>query len=228
MAALILAAIILTVIGVDVAIQYQYKKSKKKTVLESSSQMLEVFDEQTVRIPKGIYFDKTHTWAFMNRNGKVEVGINDFLQNITGTPSRIEMKKTGDTVRKGDHLLTIVQDGKRLNIYSPVSGTVNAFNENLLNQPSLLNSAPYAEGWVYHIEPVNWFRETQFMLMADQTANWMKKEFSRLKDFLANAYPVNELAPVMQDGGALKVHVLENAGPEVWEEFQTNFIDTIK
>lgn len=226
MEALILAAIILTVIGVDVTIHYM--NSKKKTVLESNAQLLEVFDEQTVRIPKGIYFDKTHTWAFMNRNGKVEVGINDFLQNITGTPSRIEMKQTGDSVRKGDHLLTLVQDGKRLNIYSPVSGTVNAFNEKLINQPSLLNSAPYAEGWVYHIEPVNWFRETQFMLMADQTADWMKKEFSRLKDFLANAYAVNKLAPVMQDGGRLKNHVLENAEPEVWEEFQTNFIDTIK
>jgi glycine cleavage system H lipoate-binding protein len=226
MVALIFAAFVLTVIGVDVTIQYM--KSKKKTVHESNSQLLEVFDEQTVRIPKGIYFDKTHTWAFMNRNGKVEVGINDFLQNITGTPSRIEMKKTGDPVRKGDRLLTIIQDGKRLNIYSPVSGTVNAINERLINQPSLLNSAPYAEGWVYHIEPVNWFRETQFMLMADQTANWMKKEFSRLKDVLANAYAINKLAPVMQDGGALKGHILENAGPEVWEEFQTNFIDTIK
>lgn len=226
MIALIFAAFVLTVIGVDVTIQYM--KSKKKTVHESNSQLLEVFDEQTVRIPKGIYFDKTHTWAFMNRNGKVEVGINDFLQNITGTPSRIEMKKTGDPVRKGDHLFTIIQDGKRLNIYSPVSGTVNAINEKLLNQPSLLNSAPYAEGWVYHIEPVNWFRETQFMLMADQTASWMKKEFSRLKDVLANAYALNKLSPIMQDGGTLKGHVLENAGPEVWEEFQTNFIDTIK
>ncbi|MBE0661753.1 MAG: hypothetical protein IH597_04725 [Bacteroidales bacterium] len=226
MEALILAAIVLIVIGVDITIQYM--NSKKKTVLESNSQLQEVFDEQTVRIPKGIYFDKTHTWAFMNRNGKVEVGINDFLQNITGTPSRIEMKQTGDSVRKGDHLLTLVQDGKRLNIYSPVSGIVKASNEKLINQPSLLNSAPYAEGWVYHIEPVNWFRETQFMLMADQTANWMKKEFSRLKDVLANAYAVNKLVPVMQDGGALKSHLLENAEPEVWEEFQTNFIDTIK
>lgn len=228
MAALILAAIILIVIGVDVAIQYRYVKSNRKAVREANSQMLKVFDEQAVKIPKGIYFDKTHTWAFMNRNGKVEVGINDFLQNVTGTPSRIEMKKAGDTVRKGDHLLTIVQDGKHLNVYSPVSGTVTAFNENLLKQPSLLNSAPYSEGWVYHIEPANWSRETQFMLMAEQTANWIKKEFSRLKDVLAKAYPADELAHVMQDGGALKGHVLENAGPEVWEEFQTNFIDTIK
>ncbi len=226
MAALIFAAFVIAVIATDQTIQYM--KRKKKSVHEASSQLLAVFDEQTVRIPKGIYFDKTHTWAFMNRTGKVEVGINDFLQNVTGKPSRVEMKKTGDKVRKGELLMTIVQDGKRLNINSPVTGTVQALNNRLLESPSLLNTAPYAEGWVYHIEPTNWFRETQFMLMADQTTDWLKKEFARLKDVLAGAYAANKLMPVMQDGGAMKANVLENAEPAIWEEFQSNFLDTIK
>ena len=39
-------------------------------------------DENSLLVPKGIYFDKTHTWAFMEQNGIVKVGIDDFLQHI--------------------------------------------------------------------------------------------------------------------------------------------------
>jgi glycine cleavage system H lipoate-binding protein len=225
MVALIFAAFVIAVIATDQTIQYM---KKKRRVQVTAPQLLDVFDERAINIPKGLYFDKTHTWAFMDRSGKVEVGINDFLQNITGKPSRIEMKKPGEKVRKGEHLLTIVQQGKRLNIYSPVSGIVQTVNENLNDKPSLLNTAPYTEGWVYRIEPANWLRETQFMLIADQTADWMKKEFVRLKDFLTTTYGQTQLAPIMQDGGSIKGNILEGADPGVWEDFQNRFIDSIK
>ncbi len=225
MVALIFAAFVIAVIATDQTIQYMKKKRK---VHIATPQLRDVFDTHAINIPKGLYFDKTHTWAFMDRTGKVEVGINDFLQNITGKPSSIEMKKPGEKVRKGEHLLTIVQQGKRLNIYSPVSGTVQSINQSLLDKPSLINTDPYSLGWVYRIEPSNWFRETQFMLVAEQTADWIKKEFVRFKDFLANTYGQAQLAPIMQDGGTIKGNVLENADPGIWEEFQSNFIDTIK
>jgi glycine cleavage system H lipoate-binding protein len=225
MVALIFAAFVIAVIATDQTIQYMKKKRK---VQVAAPQLLDVFDERAINIPKGLFFDKTHTWAFMDRSGKVEVGINDFLQNITGKPSRIEMKKPGDKVRKGEHLLTIIQQGKRLNIYSPVSGTVQTVNEALNDKPSLLNTAPYAEGWVYRIEPANWLRETQFMLVAEQTADWMKREFVRLKDFLTTTYGQAQLAPIMQDGGSIKGNILEGADPIVWEDFQNRFIDSVK
>ncbi|MDP2336690.1 MAG: hypothetical protein Q8N05_09605 [Bacteroidota bacterium] len=75
-----------------------------------------VFDEDSVIIPKGLYFDKTHTWAFMKKDGYVKIGIDDFLQHITGTITRIEMKTAGEKIKKGDRLLTIIRKGKQLNI----------------------------------------------------------------------------------------------------------------
>ncbi len=226
MLALIFATFVIAVIATDQTIQYM--KRKKEAALQSSTPVVETLDEQTVNIPKGLLYDKTHTWAFMNRSGKVEVGINDFLQNVTGAPSRIEMKKPGEKVKKGEHLLTIVQEGKRLNIYSPVTGVISENNKSLIDNPALVNRAPYKEGWVYQIEPSNWFRETQFMLMADQSANWLKKEIVRLKDFLATTYGTRQLAPVMQDGGSLKGNVLAGADPAIWEDFQSRFIDPTK
>jgi hypothetical protein len=81
------------------------------------------------------------------------------------------------------------------------------------------------------IEPANWLREIQFLDMADKYKNWLLNEFSRLKDFLSTSLKVNRIEyehVVLQDGGALKDSILEDLGPEVWEDFQTNFLDTYK
>lgn len=141
------------------------------------------------------------------------------------------MKAPGERIRKGEKILTLMHKGKQLTIYSPVTGLIKQQNELLISNPSQLNSAPYTDGWVYQIEPANWIREISFMFMADKFRDWMKDEFARLKDFMAvvaNANHVRLNQPVLQDGGELTDNVLVNQDPEVWEEFQYQFIDTSK
>ncbi|MCX6237436.1 MAG: hypothetical protein NTY07_07760 [Bacteroidia bacterium] len=203
-------------------------RNKKGVITNAPSGILSVFDENSVIIPKGLYFDKTHTWSFMKKDGTVKIGIDDFLQHVTGPITRIEMKNSGEKIKKGDRLLTIVQKGKQLNIYSPVSGTIKAQNESLITNSSLLNTAPYEEGWIYTIEPTNWLLEIQFLSMAEKYKTGLKNEFSRLKDFFASVIKSDtpEYALItLQDGGALKDSILADFGPEVWDDFQTKFID---
>jgi hypothetical protein len=60
---------------------------------------------------------------------------------------------------------------------------------------------------------------------------WLGSEFTRLKDFLATTLKPDSLAynyVVLQDGGTFKDGVLADFGPKVWEDFQTNFLDTFK
>ena len=95
----------------------------------------------------------------------------------------------------------------------------------------MINASPYNDGWIYTIEPSNWLRDMQFLLMANQYKEWIKNEFSRFKDFLAVIQRSNntELVPLMlQDGGELKDNILEDFGPEIWEEFQIKFLNTSK
>jgi glycine cleavage system H lipoate-binding protein len=167
----------------------------------------------------------------MKKDGIVTVGVDDFLQHVAGRITRVELKKPGEYVKKGERLLTLIQNGKQLNIYSPLSGTIMAHNKELYRDASLVNAAPYADGWVYRIEPANWLRDIQFLSMAEKYKTWLKVEFSRLKDFFAVELNVNspEYANVvLQDGGALKDNILAELGPEVWEDFQTQFIDCVR
>jgi len=189
------------------------------------------FDESSVLVPKGLYFDKTHTWAFMEKDGIVTIGMDDFLQHITGPITHAVLKSPGELLKKGELLFSFNQSGKQLRMYSPVSGTIKKKNDLLVADSMLLNSSPYSEGWVYQIEPTNWMKEIQLLDVAKQYRNWLNTEFSRVKDFLAamlNPESIQYNHIVLQDGGLLKEGILADFGPEIWEEFQINFLDTYK
>ncbi len=218
-------------IAAVIAFILRYRRANSPVIRKTAQHSVHSISQHTMEIPKGLFFDKTHTWAFMEKDGTVKVGIDDFLQHVTGKITSIKLKNRGDKVIKGEPVLTIIQNGKRLTISSPCSGIIRDENLILFTDPSLLNSAPYTQGWIYLMEPTNWMRETQFLFMSEKYSEWLKKEFSRLRDFLAHAIKpdVPEYAYViLQDGGEITDHLLENLGPEVWEEFQTNFIEATK
>jgi glycine cleavage system H lipoate-binding protein len=226
MVILIIIAFVVACVSIDALVKYFRQRMSKIASAEVINSR--VFNEGTVLIPKGLYFDKTHTWAFMEKNGFVKIGIDDFLLHITGPLNRLKMKSPGEKISKGEPVLSLIQNGKQLTINAPISGTIKSINDQLAEDSALVNFSPYSEGWVYTIEPTNWLRDMQFLLMADKYSEWLKNEFSKLKDFLAISSNSGnlEFAPVMmQDGGELIENVLENLSPEVWEEFQIKFIN---
>jgi glycine cleavage system H lipoate-binding protein/ABC-type phosphate transport system substrate-binding protein len=228
-ALIILVSIIVLGLVVDAVIRFARHKNTVVQITNSDSHS--ILNENSVLIPKGLYFDKTHTWAFMEQNGIVKVGVDDFMQHVTGAITRIKMKSPGKKVKKGEQILSIIQNGKQLNLYAPVSGTIIEQNKLLDTDTSIINTSPYTEGWVYKIEPDNWHRENQLLFMAEKQKQHIKDELSRLKDFLGlvlNANTEKYSTVVLQDGGELKDGILSNMGPEVWEEFQIKFIDPSK
>jgi glycine cleavage system H lipoate-binding protein/ABC-type phosphate transport system substrate-binding protein len=186
------------------------------------------FGVGTATYPADLFYDRSHTWAFMEKTGNVRVGIDDFIQHVTGSVSRVMMKSPGEKINRGETLFTIVQQGKQLEIKSPMSGLVVEQNNELLKDATLLNSDPYAAGWVYTVEPVSWMAEMKSYFMGESYGKWLTDEFTRLKDFFATGLKLKgspEPVPVMQDGGEIRDGVLEEFGHEVWEEFQATFIN---
>jgi len=196
----------------------------KRSVLADSHPL----EERQLSMPGGLYFDRSHTWVFREQDGSVKVGIDDFLGHVVGKITRLEMKTPGERVRKGELLFTLIQQGKRLKIHAPVSGRIQSRNEYLLHHVEGLNQTPYDEGWIYRIEPDNWSREIGLLSMAEKYQTWLSNEFNRLKDFLSSLGTVPSVYPagiVMQEGGRVKDGLLEELGPEVWEEFQARFME---
>lgn len=218
-------------IGILFILMSFIRRNKQSVIEGDDIEITPALNGNSIIAPRGLYYDKTHTWAFMEQDGTVKIGIDDFIKHVTGRLTQLKMKSPGEKVRKGEKILTVVQDGKQLNLYSPVSGYIRKQNELFLTTPSLINTAKFTEAWVYQIEPVNWLREVSFMFMFDKYREWLEDEFTRLKDFLAASANSNTVVYqhiVLQDGGELKDNVLADFGPEVWEDFQSRFIDTSK
>jgi glycine cleavage system H lipoate-binding protein len=222
---LILATFLLSSFILDAGLRY--RKNINEGIHITSSVFQPVFNENSVKVLNGLYFDKTHTWAFMEKDGLVKIGIDDFLQHVTGSITQLKLKNPGEKIRKCEPVLSIVHEGKQLTINAPVSGIIKEQNLNLIKNSSLVNSSPFSEGWIYRIEPTNWMRDIQFLFMGEKYKIWLKDEFSRLRDFLSAIVKPGSQA-ILQDGGEIKDCPLSNLGPEVWEDFQANFIDTSK
>ena len=225
---LILISLLLIITALIILI---LKRRKMPDIDSEDIEITPALNENTILVPKGLYYDKTHTWSYMEQDGMVKIGVDDFIKHITGTITQIRMKEPGEKVRKGEKILTLVRYGKQLNLYSPVSGYIRKQNGFLSINPPKISLLPYTDAWLYQIEPTNWKRESGFMFMFDKYRKWLEDEFIRLREFLASSANSNTLVYehiVLQDGGELKDNVLADLGPEVWEDFQTKFIDVSK
>ncbi|MEE4115039.1 MAG: hypothetical protein V2I37_02665 [Marinilabiliaceae bacterium] len=181
-----------------------------------------------IRMPGGLMYDNAYTWAYLEKEASVKVGITDLLQHFTGKISKLKLRNEGEMVKKGDLLFTLVQDGKHLDIVSPVSGTISKMNTRLEGNGAILNKSPYDEGWIYELKPVSWVEEASVLKLGSQFRSVVENEIRRLKDFVERMQlgrSPGMMIPVMQEGGEIKDGFLEQMDPEFWEEFQNEFIN---
>ena len=81
------------------------------------------------------------------------IGLSDFAQKAAGIINFIELPKIMDHFEK-DSVFAITESDKMANeIYMPVSGTIIELNSALLDHPTLINHAPYQQGWIVKIKP---------------------------------------------------------------------------
>jgi glycine cleavage system H protein len=198
-------------------------------VIRQISEAVSTLSAKILRIPQGVYFNRNHTWTHLGESGAAKVGLDDFLQHVIGNVKLTNLKNPGETIKKGEMLSEIEQNGKRLKIYSPISGEILETNSILGENPEILNSDPYQQGWIYQVKPSNWVKETSSYLLADKATEWSKKEFVRFKDFLSGGamkkFSSESSMVLLQDGGEIRENVLSELPDEVWEDFQKAFLN---
>ena len=80
------------------------------------------------------------------------MGISDYAQSELGDVVFVELPHVGDEVTKDDTFGSIEAVKAVADLFSPVSGKVVEINENLGDQPDIVNTDPYGEGWMVKIE----------------------------------------------------------------------------
>jgi glycine cleavage system H protein len=102
--------------------------------------------------PEDLKYTAEHEWLKAGSDGPVRVGITDFAQDQLGDIVYVQLPEVGSTVRAGDACGELESTKSVSDLFAPVNGTVTAVNEALADQPDLVNSDPYGEGWLLDIE----------------------------------------------------------------------------
>ena len=104
-----------------------------------------------MNIPSELKYTKDHEWVKKDGN-IVTVGITDYAQGELGDVVFVELPQVGDDVSKDDTFGSIEAVKAVADLFCPISGKVTEINENLGDQPDIVNTDPYGQGWMVKIE----------------------------------------------------------------------------
>jgi glycine cleavage system H protein len=104
-----------------------------------------------MNIPEDVKYSTDHEWVRV-LGSSVRIGITDYAQDALGDVVFVQAPEVGSIVLSGASFSEVESTKSVSDIYAPVSGKVVAVNERLANEPELVNTDPYGEGWICEIE----------------------------------------------------------------------------
>lgn len=213
--ALIMVAVLL--VG-DLALERR-RKSR-----QAAAQPPETVGPPRLALPAGLFLHPGHSWAEVDRSGRLRVGLDELIAGAVGRPDRVHLRAPGDRVSQGETFLVLERGGRRISVPAPVSGVIGEVNAAIEGDPGLLNDSPYDAGWLYRLVPTSLGHEARGLRVADRAAQWLQEQSALFAEWLGRH---SGLAPglAMQDGGTPVPGALDYVGGDDLLGFQREFID---
>ena len=101
-------------------------------------------------VPDDLTYLESHEWTTTD-DETVRIGITEFAQDELGDVVFVELPAVGDTIEAGSAFGVVESIKAVSDLYAPVSGEVTAVNEDLFDQPELVNDDPFGEGWMLEL-----------------------------------------------------------------------------
>ena len=112
-------------------------------------------------------YSEDHEWLLVNEDGSVTVGISDYAQKQLGDVVYVELPEVGRQVGKDEDTAVVESVKAASDVKSPISGTVQAVNETLSDEPEKVNTDPLGEGWFLKLQPAD---EAEIATLMDEAA----------------------------------------------------------
>ena len=108
-----------------------------------------------MNIPNNLKYTKDHEWILIKSENEVLCGITDFAQKELGDIVYVDIEKVGDVIEKEEVFGTVEAVKTVSDLFMPISGKIEAFNQELEENPQLINQDPYQKGWIIKIVDYN-------------------------------------------------------------------------
>ncbi len=134
------------------------------------------------KLPDELYYTKEHTWARIEENGSVIVGLDDYGAKAAGNIEFIDLPMEDDEFEAGEAFGSLESAKWVGGLIMPVSGTITEANENIEDDLDLLKEDPYGEGWLIKLKPAANFKDDlKSLIHGIDIAPWIKKEIETRK-----------------------------------------------
>ena len=169
-------------------------------------------------VPDNLRYHPGHTWALSESPNLVRIGLDDFASKLTGKIEGITLPQRGQWIRQGQKVWSFIRNGKKIDMVSPIEGSVSDINEAVINDPTLATRDCYGEGWLVTVQSPD--AKTNFRnLLGGALARWWTEESSmRLQRMMPAA-----AGALAQDGGVavddLASHIPDDQWTKVTREF---------
>ena len=104
-------------------------------------------------LPGDLQYTNDHEWLRREDDGNVTIGITDHAQQALGDLVYVELPEVDQEVESGGDMAVVESVKAASDVYAPISGTVVEVNEALSDDPEVINSDPYGEGWIVRMKP---------------------------------------------------------------------------
>ena len=138
--------------------------------------------ENEFSIPGGVFISEGHSWACVDQDGTVKIGIDDFAKKIIGSIDDVELPNLGMKVEKGQPLFSIKQGRRMLTFNSPITGNVTNVNTKLLDEIDSLNYSTYEKNWFCSIDAENLDVELPTLKIGKSAVNLYQKDIDACKE----------------------------------------------
>jgi glycine cleavage system H protein len=164
------------------------------------------------------YIHPGHTWVRETEDGDVLIGIDDFAQSVFGSIDGVELPRILKKINQGTIGWNVRHGQRTIPMLSPVSGRVIEKNEMVLNDPSLVNASPYADGWLLRVRPRRLPAQLTNLLSGKPAQQWLDGVRAELGRFFSGT-------PVLmyQDGGFMMTDLADRCSEEEWKRLVKEF-----
>jgi glycine cleavage system H protein len=107
-----------------------------------------------MNVPANLKYTKDHEWVLINGD-EATIGITEFAQSELGDIVFVEIETIGETMEKEAVFGSIEAVKTVSDLFMPLTGEIFLFNESLENNPELVNTDPYGEGWMIKVKYSN-------------------------------------------------------------------------
>ncbi|MHA1925812.1 MAG: glycine cleavage system protein GcvH [Candidatus Thorarchaeota archaeon] len=122
-------------------------------------------------IPEGLYYSDEFAWARIEGD-VVRVGITDYAQKFLQEICSADLPKSGTTTTYNVPYGSVESMKTAADLFAPLSGTVEEANQEILENPDIINKDPYGEGWIIVIRPTNLQEELEKLMTDEQGIAW--------------------------------------------------------